>query len=261
MTTYQTLNVSVDNRVARVTVNRPEALNALNRTVLEELQAAFRSLAERSDVGGVILTGAGDKAFVAGADIAQMKDMSPTQAGEFCRLGHNCMNGIQNFKHPVIAAVNGFALGGGLELALACDFIYASKTAKLGLPEVNLGIFPGFGGTQRLPRVVGRARAKELVFTADMVTADEALAYGLVNKVCEPQDLIAATEAALKKILAKGPLAIQAAKRAINQGTDLPLPQGLEIEAEEFPRIFASQDAKDGIAAFLVKSKPSFKGE
>lgn len=258
--TYQTLQFQVTGNIARVTVNRPDALNALNKTVLEELLAVFGEINRNADVRGVIVTGAGEKAFVAGADIAGMKGLSPTQAGEFCRLGHNCMNAIQHCKWPVIAAVNGFALGGGLELALSCDFIYASQTAKFGLPEVNLGIFPGFGGTQRLPRLVGRNRAKEIILTADMMTAEQAFEFGIVNKICEPAALIAAAEATLGKIATKGPLAVQAAKRCVNLGTDLPLAQGLEIEAGEFPQIFSSQDAHEGITAFVEKRKPTFKG-
>lgn len=260
MTQFTTLNVTVENKIARVTINRPEALNALNRTVLEELRTAFAGFDKDDGVRGVILTGAGEKAFVAGADITQMKGLSPVEAGEFCRLGQHTMRVIETCRVPVIAAVNGFALGGGLELALSTDFIYATKNAKFGLPEVNLGLFPGFGGTQRLSRLVGTARAKELIFTADIIGADEALAIGLANKVFEPQNLIASAEETLRKILAKGPVAVRLAKRVINEGATLPITAGLEVEAATFPQIFATEDCKIGIGAFLEKRKPDFVG-
>lgn len=260
MSSYKTLVVNVEGPVARVTINRPEALNALNRLVIEELTSLFGGELERQGAKGVLITGAGEKAFVAGADIAQMKEMNAVQADHFCRVGQACMDLIQNFPGPVIAAVNGFALGGGLELALSCDFIYAAKTAKLGLPEVNLGLFPGFGGTQRLPRVVGVNRAKELIFSADIIAADEAHRIGLVNKVFEPADLIKGAEDAIKKILTKGPLAVRMAKRVVNEGADLPLATGLALEAAQFPLTFATEDRVIGVTAFLEKKKAEFKG-
>lgn len=274
MTTYKTLNLETQNQITRVTVNRPEALNAINQNVLEDLLAVFSDLFTQNEVRGVIITGAGEKAFVAGADISQMNDMTALQADEFCRLGHACMNAIQNFKYPVIAAVNGFALGGGLELALACDFIYASNHAKLGLPEVNLGLFPGFGGTQRLARVVGVNRAKEMIFTADMLSAEEAFRIGLVNKVVDvgahgvrPQEagvchtpLLEAAEETLRKIASKGPVAVRLAKRVLNEGSDLSLAAGLELEASQFPLTFATEDRKIGVEAFLNKKKAEFVG-
>lgn len=260
--TYQNIKLEIAGKIARVTINRPKVLNALNADVLRELIDAFTSLAAKSgEVGGVIVTGEGDKAFVAGADIAAMQTMTPLEADTFCLLGHQCMRLIETCPVPVIAAVNGFALGGGFELALSCDFIYASKTAKLGLPEVNLGIFPGFGGTQRLARLVGRARAKELVFTADMISADEALSLGIVNKVTEPQDLLVATEATFAKILSKGPVAVKLAKRVINEGADLPLASGLALEQIQFPLVFATDDRVEGVTAFLAKRKAEFNGK
>jgi len=261
MSTYKTLVVNIDGGIARVTINRPEALNALNGLVIEELTSVFGGELTRQGAKGVIITGAGEKAFVAGADIAQMKEMNAVQADQFCRMGQACMDLIQNFLGPVIAAVNGFALGGGLELALACDFIYASKTAKLGLPEVNLGLFPGFGGTQRLPRVVGVNRAKELIFTADVITADEAHRIGLVTKLFEPADLIKGAEDTIKKILTKGPLAVRMAKRVVNEGADLPLATGLALEAAQFPLTFATEDRVIGVTAFLEKKRAEFQGK
>lgn len=257
----QTIIMQVDKNIARVTVNRPQAMNALNREVLTELRDAFRAIDADASLRGAIVTGAGEKAFIAGADIAAMREMSADGSREFCLLGHETMNAIENCRVPVIAAVNGFALGGGLELALSCDFIYAAKTAKLGLPETNLGLFPGFGGTQRLARIVGRTRAKELIYTAAVLSADEALALGLVNRVTEPGTAVESAEATLRKILAKGPLAVEAAKRAVTRGTDLPLAQGLAIEIEEFPRVFASEDARTGLTAFLEKKPPVFAGK
>jgi enoyl-CoA hydratase len=259
MQSFQTIQVSVESGVARVTINRPEALNALNGLVIEELTSVFGGELTRQGAKGVIITGAGEKAFVAGADIAQMKEMNAVQADQFCRKGQACMDLIQNFPGPVIAAVNGFALGGGLELALACDFIYAAKTAKLGLPEVNLGLFPGFGGTQRLPRVVGVNRAKELIFTADIITADEAHRIGLVTKLFEPADLVKGAEDTIKKILTKGPLAVRMAKRVVNEGVDLPLATGLALEAAQFPLTFATEDRVIGVTAFLEKKKAEFQ--
>lgn len=260
--TYQNIKLEINGPVARVTINRPKVLNALNPDVLSELIDAFTSIQNKiAEVKGVLVTGEGDKAFVAGADIAAMKTMSPLEADQFCVLGHKCMRLIETTPQPVIAAVNGFALGGGFELALSCDFIYASKAAKFGLPEVNLGIFPGFGGTQRLSRLVGRNRAKELAFTADMISADDALALGIVNKVCEPQDLLPQVEATLAKIMTKGPVAVRLTKRVINEGTDLPLASGLNLEQTQFPLVFATDDRVEGVTAFLEKRKADFKGK
>jgi enoyl-CoA hydratase len=258
---FQNITVQIEGGIGRVTINRPQALNALNHDVLKELIEAFTVTLCVSTVRGVIVTGSGDKAFVAGADIAQMKNLSALQADEFCRLGHQCMRTIETFERPVIAAVNGFALGGGLELALSCDFIFAVKGTKLGLPEVGLGLFPGFGGTQRLSRLVGRNRAKELIFTADLISADEALALGIVNKVVEPADLLKTAEDTLKKIFTKGPVAVALAKKVINEGSDLPLTSGLAFEAAQFPLTFATEDRSIGVNAFLEKKKPEFVGK
>lgn len=259
---FETLQVTVEDSLATVVVNRPKVLNALNKQVLMELMQVFTQLQQKpGEIKGVMLTGTGDKAFVAGADIAAMKEMTALDADDFCALGHCVMRMIEASGFPVIAAVNGFALGGGLELALSCDFIYASNNAKLGLPEVNLGLFPGFGGTQRLARLVGRGRAKELVYTADMIDASEALRIGLVNKVTEPGDLLIEAKKTLQKIAGKGPLAVKFAKKVINEGTDLPLASGLVLEQTQFPIIFATEDRNEGVSAFLEKRKPEFKSK
>jgi enoyl-CoA hydratase len=258
---YENLLLEIQDGIATVTINRPKALNALSKSVLEELLKAFTDIGKNQpEVKGVILTGAGDKAFVAGADIAAMQGMSALDADEFCGLGHSCMRAVETCEVPVLAAVNGFALGGGFELALACDFIYAAKPAKLGLPEVNLGLFPGFGGTQRLARLIGKNRAKELVYTADMISADQAYDLGIVNKVVEADQLMAAANETMKKILSKGPIAVKLAKRVINVGTDLDLASGLQFEQVQFPIIFATEDKNEGVSAFLEKRKANFKG-
>lgn len=258
---FNDLIVEMADGIATVKINRPQALNALNGDVLSELLDFFGGLHKNSEVKGVILTGAGEKAFVAGADISAMKEMTALDADKFCALGHCCMRVIETVDVPVIAAVNGFALGGGLELALSCDFIYAVKTAKLGLPETSLGLFPGFGGTQRLARLVGRNRAKEMIYTADMMGAEEALQLGIVNKLCEPEELLIQARATLTKILAKGPVAVKLAKKVINEGADLPLYTGLVLEQTQFPLIFATEDRMEGVTAFLEKRKANFKGK
>lgn len=261
MAQYSTLELNIENAIAIIQVNRPKALNAINQDVLVDLLNCFKDLRCNPEVSGVILTGAGEKAFVAGADIAAMQEMSVVDAQNFCELGHQTMRAIENHPTPVIAAVNGFALGGGLELALACDFIYAAKEAKLGLPEVNLGIFPGFGGTQRLARQIGRAKAKEMIMTADMLTADEAQNWGVVNRVFAKEELLTQAQKTLTKILSKGPFAIRLAKKVVNQGTDLALDAGLTLEESTFPVIFGTEDKKEGITAFLEKRKANFSGK
>lgn len=258
---YKNLLLETKDGIAKLMVNRPKVLNALNPEVLEELWRFFTEIqSDKSEVKGVILTGAGDKAFVAGADIATMRTMTALDADKFCALGHDTMRAIETSRVPVIAAVNGFALGGGFELALACDFIYASTSAAFGLPEVGLGLFPGFGGTQRLSRLIGRARAKELIFTGDLVKAELAARVGIVNRLFEPDQLIPESENTLKKILNKGPVAVRLAKRVINEGADLPLASGLMLEQTQFPLVFATEDRVEGVSAFLDKKKPEFKG-
>lgn len=250
--------------VARITINRPDKLNALNGKVVHELIRAFHDLLSAKDgdepVRCAVLTGSG-KAFVAGADISEMASMTPVEARRLAESGHRLGAIIEGAPFPVIAAVNGFALGGGCELALACDFIFAADTAKLGQPEVNLGVIPGFGGTQRLARRVGVAKARELVYTGDMITADQALALGLVNAVFPAADLLAKTEEVALKIASKGPLAVAAAKRAILLGSEIALQAANQLETEAFAVLFGSEDQKAGMKAFLEKAKPTFTGK
>ncbi|HTN89799.1 MAG TPA: enoyl-CoA hydratase-related protein [Sorangium sp.] len=249
--------------VATVTIQRPDKLNALNPAVLGELTAAFHELlapAEGDEVRAAVLTGAG-KAFVAGADIAEMAAMNSIAAKRFADAGHRLADLIETAPFPVIAAVNGFALGGGCELALACDFIYAAEGARLGQPEVNLGVIPGFGGTQRLLRRVGVGRARELVYSGDMITAEQALAIGLVNAVFPAAELLARARETALKIASRGPLAVAAAKRVILRGESLDLAAANELEAQAFAALFGSNDQKLGMKAFLAKSKAEFTGK
>ena len=246
--------------LAVVTVNRPKALNALNSATLAELGDMARALAADDSVRVVILTGAGDKAFVAGADIAEMKAMSATEGRTFSELGHASMAAMEDAPQPWIAAVNGFALGGGCELAMACDMIYAAKTAKLGQPEVKLGVIPGFGGTQRLLRRVGIGKAKELVYTGEMIGADEALRIGLVDQVVDGAELMARARAAAGKIASMGPLAIRESKRLMQRGQSMSLTDACAAEALAFGALFDTKDQKEGMAAFIDKRQASFEG-
>ena len=258
---YNNLVIETEEGIAILTINRPKVLNALNGETLRELQQVLKEVEGKKDVRAVILTGEGEKAFVAGADVAEMKAMNPAEAHAFSRLGHDTLGMIENLTKPVIAAVNGYALGGGLEIALACDFIYASEKAKLGLPEVTLGIFPGFGGTQRLPRLIGRGRAKELIYTGAMIDAQEAYTVGIVNKIFPPETLMEEVAKAARAIAQNGPVAVSMAKGAVNAGSDM---GGSEVEAIEittWANSFATHDQKEGMGAFLEKRKPQFKGE
>ena len=254
------VRVEVEGPFATVTVNRPKSLNALDSRTLQELEKAAADLAGRDELRGVIVTGAGEKAFVAGADIAEMNGMDSDQARHFGALGQRVMDVIAALPVPVVAAVNGFALGGGCELALACDFIYASENAKFGLPEVSLGVVPGFGGTQRLTRLVGRARAKELIFTGDIIDAAKAKEIGLVLEVVPLSQLFGHARAALERMGKKGPLALRRAKEAIDRGADLELADGLTIERKVFADLFDSADRSEGMKAFLEKRPPVFTG-
>jgi enoyl-CoA hydratase len=258
---YKNLLAEVEQGVALVKINRPQVLNALNEETLRELQEALKEVEGRKDVRVVILTGEGDKAFVAGADIAAMKAMNPIEALAFSRLGHDTLGMIENLHQPVIAAVNGFALGGGLEIALACDFIYAAEKAKLGVPEVTLGIFPGFGGTQRLPRLVGKGKAKELIFTGGMIDAAEAYNLGIVNKVFPADKLMEEVTKTAHTIAQNGPVAVSMAKGSVNAGYDEGSAEGEAIEITAWANVFATHDQKEGMGAFLEKRKPQFKGE
>jgi enoyl-CoA hydratase len=247
-------------RLLTVTVNRPEKLNALNAEVLDGLHAAFAAAKENPHVGAVILTGAGEKAFVAGADIAGFKAFTPAGARDFARKGQATFDLIENLGKPVVAAVNGFALGGGCELAMAATFRYASKNAKLGQPEVNLGLIPGYGGSQRLPRLVGKGRALELLLTGDAISADEAFRIGLVNRVVEPAELLPACRETLKKILGKAPVAVRYVLDAVNAGLDMPFAAAEDHEATLFGLCASTEDMKEGVSAFLEKRPARFTG-
>jgi len=256
---YENIQVSREGPVATITVNRPKALNALNSATLRELLQAVREAADSSRA--VILTGAGDKAFVAGADISEMAPMTPWSAREFSELGHVLTAMLEDIPCATIAAVNGYALGGGLELAVACDMIYASENARLGLPEVSLGVTPGFGGTQRLVRLVGKLRAKEIIFTGEMVDAKQALEIGLVNAVLPRGDLMAHCRKVAEKIATRGPLAVARAKRLVERGYDIPLRAANRQEAETFALLFDTQDRAEGMRAFLEKRAAKFVGK
>ena len=256
---YETLKYEVRDGVAFVTVNRPKAMNALNSQVLDELYCAFYEISKNDEVLAVVLTGEG-KAFVAGADIAEMSKLNTVEARDFAHKGHNVMNFIENLNKPVIAAVNGFALGGGCELSMACDIRLASSKAKFGQPEVGLGITPGFGGTQRLSKLVGKGMAKMLILTADTINAEEAYRIGLVEKVVEPEELIPCCEEIAKKIASKAPIAVGMAKTCINKGYHLDMFSGCALEAEAFGGCFGTEDQKEGMKAFLEKRPAEFKG-
>jgi enoyl-CoA hydratase len=252
--------VEHDGAIATVTVNRPDKLNALDVGVLGALRAAFDTLREDSSVRCAILTGAGEKAFVAGADIAAMKDMSVEEARAFARRGHDLGDAMETLPFPIVAAVNGFALGGGCELALACDFAHASDKAKFGQPEVKLGVIPGFGGTQRLARRVGIAQARELVYSGAVIGAADALRIGLVNAVHPHAELMGRVRELARTIAQMGPCAIAEAKRAFREGEERPLAEANALEVEAFARCFATSDQKEGMAAFLDKRAASFNG-
>ncbi|MBX7114453.1 MAG: enoyl-CoA hydratase/isomerase family protein [Myxococcaceae bacterium] len=257
---FETIRLEVEGAVATLTVDRPKALNALNSKALEELLAAVTQVHQQSGVRVLLVTGAGEKAFVAGADIAQMANYSAEEALAFSRAGHKVMAALEALPFPTIAAVNGFALGGGCELALACDLIYASEKAKFGLPEVTLAVIPGFGGTQRLARRTGLSRAKELVYTGEMIDASKAKEYHLVLEVLPVDKLLGHCREVAGKIASRGPLAVTKAKTVIAQGWDLDLAAGNELESQAFGSLFATADQKEGMQAFLEKRAAAFKG-
>ncbi|AOT71049.1 short-chain-enoyl-CoA hydratase [Geosporobacter ferrireducens] len=258
--TLQMIEIEQKEKVGIIKLNRPEALNALNTQLLKELGAAVKQLEEDPQVLVLIITGVG-KAFVAGADIAEMKDLRGDEGRKFGMLGQRVFGEIESMEKPVIAAVNGFALGGGCELAMSCDLRIASSKAKFGQPEVGLGITPGFAGTQRLPRLVGIAKAKELIYTGDMIDAGEAERIGLVNKVVEPELLMEEALALASRMAERAPLAVRYAKLAINRGIETDIDTGTQIEADLFGLCFASEDQKEGMGAFLEKRKPVFQGK
>lgn len=254
--------VKVEHRdgIAVVTVNRPKALNALNLAVTLELGRVFEQLESDAKVRGIILTGAGEKAFIAGADIASMSNLTPAEAREWGQRGQDILFRIENLHKPVIAAVNGYALGGGLEYAMACDFIVAVPEAKLGQPEVLLGVIPGFAGTQRLARLVGAAKAKQLCMTGEQITADEGYRIGLVAELATRDQLLSRCEQILRKILENGPIAVRLAKEVINRGVNMDLPAAASLELDAFALCFSTEDQKEGMKAFLEKRKAQFRG-
>lgn len=257
---YKNIKIDIQDCTATLIFNRPAVLNALNIATLKEIKAAVMDFEKRPTVKVIILTGEG-KAFIAGADIAEMQGMNPSEALQFSELGHDLMHTLQHIKKPVIAAINGFALGGGFELALSCDILLVSDKAKLGLPEVNLGVIQGFGGTQRLPRFIGAARAKELIFTGAIIEAKRAFEIGLANRLVPHEELMQVTLEIARKIGEKSPRAISVVKRVINAGLETNLQQGCQLEIEAFAGCFNTDDQREGMQAFLEKRKPQFTAE
>jgi enoyl-CoA hydratase len=258
---YENIMYEVKEGIATITFNRPKSLNALNGALLAEFSRALDEIAADEDIRMLILTGAGDKSFVAGADITELATFDSLKAKAFARKGHDIINKLQALPIAVIAAVNGFALGGGTEIAIACDFIYASENAKFGQPEINLGVVPGFGGTQRLPRLIGTNMAKELIFTGKMISAEEALKLGLVNKVVPQENLMEEVMKTADIIASKGKVSLREAKQAVNRGMNVELAQGCSIEIDAFALCYASPDSKEGTSAFIEKRKADFKGK
>lgn len=258
---YQTLLVDVTDRICTVTINRPDKLNALNAQAKSELRDLFEALTTDEAVDVVIVTGAGEKSFVAGTDIGELSALNATSGRPFAAAGQSVFSRIESLGKPVIAAVNGYALGGGCELALACHIRIASENARFGQPEVNLGVIPGYGGTQRLPRLVGEGRAMEMILSGDPVDAQEALRSGLVNKVVPPSELMATCRALALKIASKGQPAVRLAIQAVHASQEMHLDEGLEMEAGLFGTACGTEDFKEGVAAFLEKRKPKFTGQ
>ena len=255
---FNTILVSIKDRRAYITINRPKKLNALNKETISELSFAFEKLEEDQNIRVIILTGSGQKSFVAGADISEFVHFSEEEGGRLAKIGQEKLfDYIENLSTPVIAAVNGFALGGGLELAMCCHFRIASDTAKMGLPEVSLGVIPGYGGTQRLPQLVGKGKAMEMIMTASMISAHEAKACGLVNEVTTQEELLPTVEKIVSKILRNSPIAISAAIRAVNAGFEDGV-NGYNTEIDEFGSCFGTKDFTEGTSAFLEKRKPTF---
>lgn len=258
---YETIIYEVDNNIAVIKFNRPKVLNAINKRVIAETKNALEAVTNDKSIRVLILTGEGDKAFIAGADIAEMKDYTPLDGKFFSRQGQELLFQIEALPVPVIASVNGFALGGGTEISMACDFIYAADSAMFGQPEINLGIIPGFGGTQRLSRLVGKSMAKELCMTGAMISASEAKDIGIVNKVFPKASLWDETMKAARLLAAKGKVSLRAVKETIDRGYDQDLRTGCYMESDAFGICMASPDAKEGMGAFLEKRKAEFKGE
>lgn len=261
METYNTLTLELSERILTIIINRPEALNALNIELISELKSAFEAAYDNAEVGGIILTGSGEKAFAAGADIKEIADLSELNARKFAERGQSLFSAIENFEKPVIAAVNGYALGGGCELAMACHFRIASASAQFGQPEVNLGLIPGYGGTQRLTKLIGKGRALELMMTGNAISGEEAKKIGLVNHVEEDQaGMMALATKTMSRILSKAPLAISMVITSAN-AADSPDEDGYLVEANSFASCCGTDDFKEGTAAFLEKRKPEFSGK
>jgi enoyl-CoA hydratase/carnithine racemase len=258
---FETVLYEKKGSIACVTLNRPNVMNALNKATINELRAAFEDARDDSGVRGVILTGAGEKAFAAGADIAEISNNTAVEAEEATRRGQGLTELIENLGKPVIAAVNGFALGGGCELAMACSIRIAADSAKFGQPEVKLGVIPGYGGTQRMPRLVGRGRALKLILSGDIIDAAEAYRIGLVDEVVPGASLIERAETTLKKIIANAPLSVKYALEAVNKGLETSVAEGLIIEASLFAVCASTDDKKEGTSAFLEKRAPKFQGK
>lgn len=258
--TCENLLITVEDKIAVITLNRPKALNALNNQTLEELDRVIGALEQSDTIWGCILTGTG-KAFAAGADIEQMAPYGGEEGRQYMTFAQNVFNRLERLEKPVMAAVNGYALGGGCELALCCDFCYASTNARFGQPEVNLGVIPCFGGTQRLPRAVGVRVAKELIYSGRHITADEALQYGLVNRITAPDELLSTCMETMRLITAKAPIAVRCAKKAIQCGVEMELYAGLELEKDLATITFATEDKMRGMQAFLNKEVPVFENK
>jgi enoyl-CoA hydratase len=255
---YQTLLVSEESGICIITINRPDKLNALNKDVFNELERAVDDLIQNQNIKSAIITGAGNKAFVAGADISEFTELKTSQASELARRGQRVFDKIESSPKPIIAAVNGFALGGGCELALSCHFIYASDNAKFGQPEVNLGLIPGYGGTQRLAQVAGKGRAMEMLMTGKIISAKEAQQYGIVNEVVSPEELLPKVKESLILIQSKAPVAISKVIECVNNFDHSQ--EGYDFEIQKFAECFATEDMKEGATAFLEKRKPVFQG-
>jgi enoyl-CoA hydratase len=256
---YQTLLTSLENNILTITINRTDKLNALNKTMMAELEEALINLEQDDSIKAVIITGSGQKAFVAGADISEFTGLTNEEGMDLARRGQNVFFKIENATKPIIAAVNGFALGGGCELAMACHFRIASENAQFGQPEVNLGLIPGYGGTQRLPQLIGKGRALELLMTGNLINAETALRYGLVNHVVKQEELLDKAKAIMQTIINKAPIAISKCITTVNVGVSQR--GGYDQEIELFGECFATEDMKEGAAAFLEKRKPVFKGK
>ena len=258
---YKTLLFTKEETIALITLNRPEKLNALNHLTLQELNQVFELIAEDDQIKGVLLGAAGGKAFVAGADISEIRSLSLEKGKEFARFGQEIFSRIEHFPKPVVALIDGYALGGGCELAMACHLRLATEKSKFGQPEVSLGLIPGYGGTQRLPRLIGKSAALELLLTGGMIPAERALQLGLVNKILPAESLLEEGKALMNSILSQAPLAVKYVLETVNRGLDMPLAKALRLEADYFGMACASEDMKEGTGAFLEKRKANFQGK